>query len=604
MMFALKKLCRTVSAFCAARGGNVAITFAIATLPILGFVGAAVDYSRANSVKAAMQTALDSTALMLSKEAATDTDDQLKANAFKYFTSLFVRPEAKDITINVAYTTEGGSKIVINATAAMPADFTKLLGYDNFTILASSTAKWGTRRLRVALVLDNTGSMADDGKMAALKTATQGLLTQLQGAVNIAGDVYVSIIPFVKDVNMGGANWNSDWIYWGSLAQDPSQTDNTSWEALNGVCSNTTYNNNRNNCFTRGGTCSNNSFTRQSTCTTNGTCSVGSATSQSTCNARGTCTISGNTTQSSCTSAGTCSLSSYTSQSTCQNAGTCTISGKTTQSTCQNAHKCSVGSWSTQSQCTSHSGTWQAGVWTSTPGTWTAGVWTPATFTAYIWTPGTWTPAAHNTWNGCVVDRGYPLAPSNLGGLSGPDTTYNFDTTADPPDPVTPRYSSLYAAEQYGSCPQGVKPLSYDWTGMNTLVNNMSPAGNTNQAIGLQIGWLSLVGGGPFPVVPKDPLYQYTDVIILLTDGLNTQNRWSSTQTDIDDREAMTCANIKQANVDLYTIQVNTGGDPTSTLLQNCASSTDKFYLLTSADQMTATFNTIGTNLTKLRVAQ
>jgi hypothetical protein len=27
-----------------------------------------------------------------------------------------------------------------------------------------------------------------------------------------------------------------------------------------------------------------------------------------------------------------------------------------------------------------------------------------------------------------------------------------------------------------------------------------------------------------------------TDVIILLTDGLNTQNRWSSTQTDTDDR--------------------------------------------------------------------
>ena len=74
--------------------------------------------------------------------------------------------------------------------------------------------------------------------------------------------------------------------------------------------------------------------------------------------------------------------------------------------------------------------------------------------------------------------------------------------------------------------------------------------------------------------------------------------------TDIDDRQAITCANIKAANVDLYTIQVNTGGDPTSTLLQNCASSTDKFYLLTSADQMTATLDTIGTNLTNLRVAQ
>lgn len=150
-----------------------------------------------------------------------------------------------------------------------------------------------------------------------------------------------------------------------------------------------------------------------------------------------------------------------------------------------------------------------------------------------------------------------------------------------------------------------MKALSYDWSGMNALVNAMSPAGNTNQAIGLQLGWMSLVGGGPFPTPPaKDPLYQYSEVIILLTDGLNTQDRWYTDQNSIDAREAITCDNIKAGNIVLYTIQVNTGGDPTSTLLQNCASSPDKFYLLTSAGQMTATFNEIGTNLTKLRVAQ
>jgi hypothetical protein len=66
----------------------------------------------------------------------------------------------------------------------------------------------------------------------------------------------------------------------------------------------------------------------------------------------------------------------------------------------------------------------------------------------------------------------------------------------------------------------------------------------------------------------------------------------------------MTCDNIKAAGIVLYTIQVNTGGDPTSTLLQNCASTSDKFYLLTTASQINTTFNTIGTNLTKLRVAQ
>jgi hypothetical protein len=146
--------------------------------------------------------------------------------------------------------------------------------------------------------------------------------------------------------------------------------------------------------------------------------------------------------------------------------------------------------------------------------------------------------------------------------------------------------------------------LNYDWTAMKALVDSMTPNGNTNQAIGLQVGWMSLVGGGPFTVPAMDPDFKYQQVIILLTDGLNTQDRWYSNDTDIDARQKITCDNVKAAKIDLYTIQVNTGGDPTSTLLQDCASSPQKFFLLTSADQMTATFNTIGTNLTKLRVAQ
>jgi Flp pilus assembly protein TadG len=604
MMIAWKKLYRKFTSFAVARGGNVVITFALATLPILGFVGAAVDYSRANSMKAAMQTALDSTALMLSKEASTDTEDQLKANALKYFTALFNRSEAQNIAINVAYNTDGGSKVVISATAQLPADFTKILGYDMFNVNAQSTSKWGITRLRVALVLDNTGSMADDGKMPALQSATQGLLTQLQGAVTTAGDVYVSIVPFVKDVNVGATAYNSTWIYWGTAAQDPGLTDNASWDANNGNCNNGSWAT-RTNCITKGGSCSNNSYTTQSTCLSHGNCSIGgNNTSQSTCNSAGTCSIAGNNSQSSCTSAGTCSLNTYTTQSTCIGAGTCSISGHNSQSSCQSAHVCSLSQYGSQNQCRYNGGTWMAGVWTSNPGTWTAGTWTPATFTAYVWTPGVWTPKNHNVWNGCVSDRGYPASPSNLGGLSGPDTTFNFDTNADAPDPITPRWSSLYPAEQYGSCPQAVKSLSYDWSSMSSLVTAMSPAGNTNQAIGLQLGWMSLVGGGPFTAPPLDPAYQYTQVIILLTDGLNTQNRWSTTQSDIDGREQMTCDNIKAAGIQMYTIQVNTGGDPTSTLLQNCASDASKFFLLTSAGQMTATFNTIGTNLTKLRVAQ
>ena len=95
-----------------------------------------------------------------------------------------------------------------------------------------------------------------------------------------------------------------------------------------------------------------------------------------------------------------------------------------------------------------------------------------------------------------------------------------------------------------------------------------------------------------------------------MSDGLNTQDRWYTSQTAIDSRMYLTgsgtgtCANIKAAGITIYTIHVNTGGDPKSTLLQNCASSSDKFWMVTSASGLGTVFNTIGTNLTQLRVAK
>ena len=68
--------------------------------------------------------------------------------------------------------------------------------------------------------------MADDGKMDTLKTATNNLLAQLKNAVTVDGDVYVSIIPFSKDVNVGSTNSGQSWIDW------------QYWDASNGSCNN------------------------------------------------------------------------------------------------------------------------------------------------------------------------------------------------------------------------------------------------------------------------------------------------------------------------------------------------------------------------------
>jgi len=147
--------------------------------------------------------------------------------------------------------------------------------------------------------------------------------------------------------------------------------------------------------------------------------------------------------------------------------------------------------------------------------------------------------------------------------------------------------------------------LSYDWAGMKNLIDSLYPAGNTNQGIGIAHGWQSLVGGGPYPAPPpEDSRYKYTKAIVLMSDGLNTEDRWYTNQNQIDAREAMTCTNAKAAGYVIYTVQVNTGGDATSTVLQNCASTTDKFTEIKSATQLVSTFNSIGTSLSNLRIAQ
>lgn len=459
VMRALKSLMSGIAAtarcLIADRRANISIMFALTEPVLIAFVGAAVDFTRASSARTEMQIDLDSAALMLSKTAATLTTSQITTTGNAYFTGMYKRPDVSNITVVSTYTTSSGSQVVMNASGSLATTFLSIIGWSSLGINVTSTAKWGTTRLRVALALDNTGSMADSGKLSALKTASKNLIAQLQAAATNNGDVYVSIIPFAKDVNIGSLNFTQNYIDW------------TAWNSDS------------------------------------------------------------------------------------------------------NNYSCSLGGGNilTQLLC--------------------------------ILRLGQWTLNSHATWNGCVMDRG---------GSGAPDPA-NYDQLVSVPTSAT---ASMYPAEQYSSCPVAMMGLTYNWTALSLLIDTMVAQGSTDQPIGLVWAWQSLVGGGPLTMPAKDPNYTYTDVIILMSDGLNTQDRWygngSQTSTSVDSRMyasngSGTCANVKNSGVVLYTIQVNTGGDPLSTLLQNCASSTDKFVMLTSANQLITTFAAIGTALTKLRIA-
>ena len=125
----------------------------------------------------------------------------------------------------------------VKASGNVPTTFTRLLGQEKLDIGSSAQVKWGVKKLELALVLDNTGSMASSGKLTQLKLASHNLLTTLQTAAKQPGDVKVAIIPFDTKVNIGTGYAGQSWMdysvnhiqqnQWQGCVQDRDQPNDT-----------------------------------------------------------------------------------------------------------------------------------------------------------------------------------------------------------------------------------------------------------------------------------------------------------------------------------------------------------------------------------------
>lgn len=191
--------------------GNYAILFAIAIIPVLIAIGAAIDTSRAYVVKQRMTKALDAAGLAVAGMTGL-TDAQIQTAAQNFFNANY--PSTKigiPGTLTVSSTT---SKVVLSASASMPTAIMGIVGIDTMNIAASSEITKLGKKLEVALVFDNTGSMSQSSKLSSLQTAAKSFLTVLQNSSPNAGDVKVSIVPFTTDVNVGSSNSSATWLKW------------------------------------------------------------------------------------------------------------------------------------------------------------------------------------------------------------------------------------------------------------------------------------------------------------------------------------------------------------------------------------------------------
>ena len=138
------------SRFLGDRRGGVAPMFALGLVPVIGFVGAAVDYSRGNAARTAMQASLDATGLMLSRDAATMTPAEVTAKAVSYFTAQFNRPETANVQVTATLSSPqaGSFSLHVEATGNVPTTFTKLLGQDKIEHLLVGGREVGHQEAR------------------------------------------------------------------------------------------------------------------------------------------------------------------------------------------------------------------------------------------------------------------------------------------------------------------------------------------------------------------------------------------------------------------------------------------------------------------------
>jgi Mg-chelatase subunit ChlD len=206
--------------------GSIGLIFGLSLAPIMGLVGATIDYSRTSQTRNIIAMAADAAALEGAKSKGTEAErrliaEQLFKGNIKHLTDL------DKLNTTFAPVLENGVEVSYRVTVSVDVltSFTKILGVERIPVVIKAEAKSGrNERLDVAFVLDTTDSMAGD-RLATLKTATTSLITEFEKSRATPDQIRVGVVPFGQYVNIGLANRTQPWL---DVAADYQLPDSTS----------------------------------------------------------------------------------------------------------------------------------------------------------------------------------------------------------------------------------------------------------------------------------------------------------------------------------------------------------------------------------------
>lgn len=194
------------------------MSFGLLSVALLVAAGGTTDMIRFLETRSRLRDAVDATALFVAQQhrnAETQSGSDT-AVAQDFMNKIFDPTYGTPTNVTASSTVDS---VTVDAGVTVETLFLPLAALTTLSATASSTASWANTSLEVALVLDNTGSMADNGKLTALQAAASKMVDTLSTKATTANTIEFALVPFADFVNVGKTYASASWIDQGGASR-------------------------------------------------------------------------------------------------------------------------------------------------------------------------------------------------------------------------------------------------------------------------------------------------------------------------------------------------------------------------------------------------
>jgi len=196
--------------FGANQSGVTIIIFALG-FSVFGLAAAiAIDYGRIELERLRMQRAIDAAALAAAHRLGRDDQDETGPAAAEAFFKANV-PSGTKLAITDMKMDPAAGTVTISSGGRHPTTLMNAFGVRDAGLAASTRVMRGDGTVEVALVLDNSGSMAG-GPLEELKDAARNLVDVVFAGAMGNDKVHVGVVPFAGSVNIGAHQRDAGWM--------------------------------------------------------------------------------------------------------------------------------------------------------------------------------------------------------------------------------------------------------------------------------------------------------------------------------------------------------------------------------------------------------